>query len=233
MRIKPTSKAARWPIVIVGVLGLTVSVYGQPGEPSLDDLLDLTPDTTESPTQPDAPVETQDPAEAIDESVTEALSAQDAADAFMQALDEMDKASRRLGREFDPGIETQRIQESILRKLDQAIEAAKQQNSGGGSGKGEQAQQQDAGAEQLAGQQGQDASGEPTDSGQQPSTGAAGTGSPIDPDVPDTPIEQLRKEWGVLPPHVREELSDGLRERFSPLYRRLTEAYYKALAEQE
>lgn len=203
-------------------------------QPTLDDLLDLTP---EKPTETESgePSDDEPVTEpGLAESVGEALTASDAADAFEQAVDEMDRVSRRLGRSLDPGIETQRMQESILRKLDQVIKAAKQQQSGGGGGGSGQPRDQDQGGEQLA-QQNQNgaASGQPQPNGQQASTGEAGTTTPIEPENQDSAIEQLRKEWGVLPPRVREELSDGLRERFSPLYRRMTESYYKALAEQE
>lgn len=210
-------------VMLIG-LSIPCTASGQSDQPSLDELLDLAP-TEPVTVQPDTTGN-------LDESVEDALSMANAADAFEQAVQEMDVVSRRLGRSFDPGIETQRMQESILRKLEQVIEAAKQQNSGGGGGSG-QPKDQDQGAEQLAQQNGEGQSGQPTGTGDQASTGQAGTTSPIDPENQDAAIEQLRKEWGVLPPRVREELSDGLRERFSPLYRRMTEAYYKALAEQE
>lgn len=217
---------------LVCALGFAYAAFGQADQPSLDDLLNLSPDEP-APSQP-AP-ETPDARpgnENLTESVNEALTASDAADAFEQAVQEMDSVSRRLGRALDPGVETQRMQESILRKLDQVIKAAKEQSSGGGSSSG-QPREQDQGGESVA-QQGQaQQGGQPQPGGQQASTGEAGVTTPIKPETPDTAIEQLRKEWGVLPPRVREELSDGLRERFSPLYRRMTEAYYKALAEQE
>ena len=37
--------------------------------------------------------------------------------------------------------------------------------------------------------------------------------------------------WGNLPPRLRDELLQGLEDRFSPLYRDLTELYYQRLAE--
>lgn len=218
---------------VICALSVAGSVLGQANQPSLDDLLDLAPEDP-APNQP-APenTDTQPGNENLAESVGEALTASDAADAFEQAVQEMDTVSRRLGRSLDPGVETQRMQESILRKLDQVIKAAKEQSSSGGGGSS-QPREQDQGGSELA-QQGeaQQQSGQPQPGGQQASTGQAGVTTPIKPEAADTAIEQLRKEWGVLPPRVREELSDGLRERFSPLYRRMTEAYYKALAEQE
>lgn len=215
-------------------LSFTWVASGQTDQPSLDDLLDLSPDqpAPDQPTRqtpkPESPSETtRNPGE----SLNEALTMSDAADAFEQAVEEMDHVSRRLGRSFDPGVETQRMQESIMRKLDQVIKAAKQQASSGGGGSS-QPREQDQGSQSLA-QQGQPSAGEPQPTGQQASTGQAGVTTPVKPEAQDSALEQLRKEWGALPPRVREEISDGLRERFSPLYRRMTEAYYKALAEQE
>jgi hypothetical protein len=221
-------------VLLAALTGPSIA-FAQADQPSLDELLDLVP--APSPPAETAPADSAaepDEPQTLRESVDEALSAADAADAFEQAVGEMDRVSRRLGRSYDAGLETQRMQESILRKLDQVIEAARQQGGSGGGGGGDpQDQDQDKGAEQLAEQDGRPQRGDPTGGGRQASTGDAGTSTLIEPEDPDAAIEQLRREWGVLPPRVREELSDGLRERFSPLYRRMTEAYYKALAEQE
>ncbi|MEX2213577.1 MAG: hypothetical protein WD768_05590, partial [Phycisphaeraceae bacterium] len=46
------------------------------------------------------------------------------------------------------------------------------------------------------------------------------------------PIEESRIEWGRLPARIRSELEQGLGEKFSPLYKKLTEAYYRRLAEE-
>jgi len=222
-------------VVMVSLFVVGIA-QGQSDQPTLDDLLDLTPEVTQPETNESTKVtepDTDTTESRLNESVEQALSASDAVDAFEQAVDQMDDVSRRLGRALDPGVETQRVQESILRKLDQVIQAAKDQaSSGGGSGSGKP-RGQDQGGTDLAPQQAGPGGQQAQPGGQQASTGAAGSGTPIDPEGQDTPIEQLRKEWGELPPRVREELSDGLRERFSPLYRSMTEAYYKALAEQE
>jgi len=45
------------------------------------------------------------------------------------------------------------------------------------------------------------------------------------------PLREVRTEWGALPPRLRDELSNGLDEPFSPVYRRQTEAFYRRLAE--
>ncbi len=234
MNRKQTTRVLFFGGAVVCALGFAGITFGQADQPSLDDLLNLSPGDP-APSQP-APENTdkQPGNENLAESVNEALTASDAAGAFEQAVQEMDSVSRRLGRALDPGVETQRMQESILRKLDQVIKSAKEQSSSGGGGGSGQPREQDQGGESVA-QQGraQQQAGPPQPGGQQASTGAAGVTTPIKPETTESAIEQLRKEWGALPPRVREELSDGLRERFSPLYRRMTEAYYKALAEQE
>lgn len=233
MNARRHGSAMTYGVVVLTVLAGSGVVWGQSDQPSLDELLNLAPDQP-AVTEPDRGDTTSpDATQPINESVGEALSASQASDAFEQAIDEMDRVSRRLGRSLDPGIETQRMQESILRKLDQVIDAAKQQQSSGSGGGSGEPREQDPGSQQLAQQDADGAAGQPKPGGTQASTGEAGVTTPIQPEDQDTAIEQLRKEWGVLPPRVREELSDGLRERFSPLYRRMTEAYYKALAEQE
>ncbi|GAB4195755.1 MAG: hypothetical protein Kow00105_09960 [Phycisphaeraceae bacterium] len=222
-------------LLVGAVFSLVTLAQAQADQPTLDELLDLTPSqpAVDSLEQPASETPSTDTSETLTESVTESLREADAADVFEQAVMEMGQVSRRLGRSFDPGIETQRMQESILRKLDQVIAAAKEQGQSGGSGSSGQAQSQDQGGQSLPRQGRPRAGSSPHPGGQQASTGQAGVTDPIDPETPDTAIEQLRREWGALPPRVRDELTDGLRERFSPLYRRITEAYYKALAEQE
>ncbi len=231
---QPNRTKTGWLAALIG-LSLISGAMGQADQPSLDELLDLAPsEKPASDRDMNEPVAT-DPDEDLNESIERALSVSDAADVFEQVIDEMDQVSRRLGRSLDPGVETQRMQESILRRLDQVIASAKQQSSSGGGGGSGQPKDQDQGGAEPAQQKPSSGSGQDQapPGGSQASTGAAGSGTPDNPDAQDTPIEQLRKEWGVLPPRVREELSDGLRERFSPLYRRMTESYYKALAEQE
>lgn len=45
-------------------------------------------------------------------------------------------------------------------------------------------------------------------------------------------MEELREgEWGNLPPRLRDELAESLGETFNPVYRSVTEAYYRRIAE--
>lgn len=204
--------------------------FAQDRQPTLDELLDI---------EPANPAVTPEPDPIIVE-----LPAENPGDTFAQAVAEMDRVSLRLGRQFDPGIETQRLQEDILAKLDRVIAAAKQQqsssSSGSSSSSSSSARQQDSGSEQMAQQQGSQPGQQPGEgqvdaqtNGNSASQGAASVGTVNDPGAEERSIDELRTEWGNLPPRLRNELSEGLSERFSPVYRDLTEAYYRRLAEEE
>ncbi|MEM6460143.1 MAG: hypothetical protein AAF710_12210, partial [Planctomycetota bacterium] len=136
------------------------------------------------------------------------------------------------------------MQESILARLDQMIEAAERQeasssSSSSGGGSSGSSSNQDSAAEN-AGQT-------PTPGGQQPGPGQqageasrsagenAGEFSPgqvgaVEPG--QGVLDETRREWGNLPPRLREALTDGLDEPYSPVYRDETEGYYRALAEE-
>ena len=145
---------------------------------------------------------------------------------FEQVIELMDTASDRLALQRDPGLETQRVQELILKKLDQVIEEAAHQQAGASSASRSSKPSGD---------------GDPRNALRQTSESAqAGTGenrgevSPgrVERVDPNRPLMQQRREWGHLPPRLRAELRQGLSERFSPIYQTLTEAYFRRLAEE-
>ena len=248
------------------VMAATVgALHAQDAQPTLDDLLNVTPDgaapdeATPEPGVADPGV--ADPGRAdperIDPNVERLLDGDEAANRFEQAVAEMADVATRLqgGDQPDPGLDTQRMQEAILKKLDAVIEAAKQQqqqqqqsssssSSSGQQGEPKQGDQgsqanQSQGQPEPGGEQdgGQDPSGQQAGSqqkGDQASQNAdaatrrqAGEGTPEDPRA----IGEARQEWGNLPPRLRGELSDGFGEPYSPVYRSLTESYYRKLAE--
>ena len=149
------------------------------------------------------------------------LTGAELADAFIQAADLMDETATRLEMTGDTGIVTQRLQEDILRKLDQLIEAAKQQ------------QQQRSSSRSASSSPG-------TQPQRRQQANRAGDGEnrgqinpPARRDGPLTPGGAGdASTWGALPARVREALSQGQTGRFSALYRSLTEAYYRRLAEE-
>lgn len=192
------------------------------GEPSIDDLLKLTKPKTGDKSKTPTPKTKLE----IDES--KGLTAEQAADSFVAAVEEMKQAASRLGGYQDAGLQTQRLQESILRRLDQVIKAKKnQQQSQSSSGSGSKKQETGSKKNQQKQNTGQKSKGGKSENKGEFSPGAndnkAATGGTID---------ESRIEWGQLPARLRNELEQGIGEKFSPLYQKLTEAYYKRLAEE-
>lgn len=104
-------------------------------EPSIDELLGLDddapddkPDAEPKPADPDA-----DKGDKADPELTrdldKALTGKQAADQFAQAIEEMEEVAIRLGDESDPGIDTQRMQDEIILKLEQIIASAQKTKS--------------------------------------------------------------------------------------------------------
>ncbi|MBB6429627.1 hypothetical protein [Algisphaera agarilytica] len=241
--LQPTRRRVRrGASVLVGVLALACfNPAGAQDQPTLDELLDLEPAAPASSEDAAPPTTETAP---IDE-VEEILSGTEAADAFEQAVRDMDRVADRLGDERDPGLDTQRLQESILARLDQLIEAAQQQqssssssSSSSGSSSNQDSSAQNAGQEQgqEPGEQPGQAQGQEPGQTQQQANGenpggfSPGQVGPIDPG--QGAIDEVRIEWGALPPRLRDELTNGLDEPYSPVYRNLTEAYYRRLAEE-
>lgn len=192
------------------------SPQGQEPLPTLDELLGLE--------------EEQGGADPNDEALQEALSPREAGEALGQAVGLMDRVAQRIGSDRDVSISTQRLQEDILRKLDQVIESAQnnQQSGSGGSSSAQSSssnQQQPNQQQQNEGQQSQGSPG--TESGQESMPGGSTTANPGDALAPDG------VSWGALPQRIRDALSQGFSDRYSELYRTLTEEYYRALAEDE
>jgi len=191
------------------------------GEPTLDELLGLTPES-ESPrfmvdddTSPTAVA----PAPPLEPTLSEPP-----AEVFEQALADMRQAADRLSFEQDPGIDTQRLQHDVIAKLDRVIEQLEQQSSQGGqSSQGDQ-QKQDVGSKPGAAE-------DPGPRGTSPARNVGARGNPEYSDNAAALAERV-DTWGNLPPRLRDELLQGLEDRFSPLYRRLTELYYQRLAEE-
>ena len=241
-------------VCVALALGLgTTAVRGQ-GQPTLDELLDLAPadppaeSSDDSGDTPEAGSQTSGGGGAasragVIEGVQERLSGEELGDAFEQAVSDMGKAAGRLDGDHDPGLDTQRLQESILARLDQLIEAAQQQQqqSGGGSSSG--GSPQPGNSDSSAQNAGQQPGGEGQQPGRSPgqaqaesrggeNPGAFSPGSVGAAEPGRGALDELRTEWGALPPRLRDELSNGLDEPYSPVYREMTEAYYRRLAEE-
>ena len=141
-----------------------------PNEPTLDDLLDLGGD--DKPQKPDAkpddkpgdkPVEPDadkpgDTDPELNRDLERRLSGEEAATQFAQAIQEMGEVAIRLDEEKDPGLDTQRMQDQIILKLEQIIASAAKtqspnQQQQGGQPKQGQPRQADKGGQPNPGQQ--------------------------------------------------------------------------------
>ena len=150
-------------------------------------------------------------------------------DILNSAIDDM-KHSAQLLDANDSGISTRRVQESVVRKLDELIATAQRmkqqqsqqgQESQGQSGKGKN-QGKDQGAKD--GKDGQDGKDGDATSNEPPEQ--------ADPTMNNAQFDEARAEWGRLPPRVREAVRQGLRDPMSAAYRQLTQDYYRRLAEE-
>ena len=205
------------------LISTTLPCFAQPtleGDtlPSLDELLGL-----------EDPMGSSIDHDEID--IDSVLSPQQAGEALGDAINLMDRVATRLDQNGDVSLTTQRIQEDILRKLDQVIESAQnnQQGSGGSSSSSQSSstssqQQPDQQQAQQGGQQ-QGAPG--TDAGQDHVPGGTSDAQP------GTAIAPDGVSWGALPQRIRDALSQGLSDQYSDIYRSLTEEYYRSLAEDE
>ena len=199
--------------------------------PSLDDLLDL-----EEPGDgdDDSPI-----AESDRRALDAALAEEKPTEAFRAAIADMLVSTDLLETRSDAGLGTQRIQQRIVDRLQTLIDSASRQQQPQPqpqSGSGEQQQQQDPGRRneqepQDGNQQANQNQGESrNDEGDQ-------DGSSMQPPPPESgelagPLDGAGIEWGGLPPRMRELITQGTRDRVSEMYRSLTEAYYRRMAEE-
>lgn len=152
-----------------------------------------------------------------------------------QAVDYMKFSSERITEHRDVGIDVQRAQQEAIDRLDILIEQAKNRkkkkssssSSSSSSQSGSKGQDQSQGAPQPQ-------PGQPAD-GSQRKDGTAGAQieppSPEDASAPERMLEESGAEWGRLPQRVRDLIRQGSRDRVSSVYRRLTEEYYRRMAE--
>jgi hypothetical protein len=185
-----------------------------PAVPDLDDLLGLEEGE-------DRPAEAPDTTEL---ELDRKLSGEEMAEAFDEAVRLMGEAAERIEGSQDVGIDTQRIQEDVIRRLEMIIASAPRQ---------QQQQQSRSSSSQQQDQQQQPQ--QPRDQDQQAGQGdnRAELTPPGLREGELGPAPALGSAlWGALPERVREAISQGTTDRFSSLYQGLTEAYYRRLAEE-
>lgn len=210
-------------VVCIGLLQFPAAAQDEQGEdrpPTLDELLGVEGGSDESGGGADLPTD------AGDEELERLLSGAEIADEFREAVDLMGRSATRIGLGRDTGITTQRMQEDAIRKLDKLIADAERRSEQGGSSQSSssQQQQQQQQASQPDQRQAQQAGDRENRGEAEPPGGQSGALRP----------EQLADlaAWGALPERFREALVQGSSDKFSATYRRLTESYYKMLAEE-
>ncbi len=191
--------------------------------PSLDDLLGLETDKSE--------VQADEAARAESErELQRRLDEKEITDAFLVALDKMATSAKRLGELFDTGLATQRVQQDILAKLDQLIDKARQMQSLGQASASRSTSSQKS-RSQSPGQRKNQANNSQRRDGTPQDSQDGGLPPRQEGDI-HTILQEAGVEWGNLPERLRQELLQGRNDKFSSMYRRLTEEYYKRLAEE-
>ncbi|MBI1189227.1 MAG: hypothetical protein GC200_00900 [Tepidisphaera sp.] len=183
-------------------------------EPTLDDLLGLTKPT-------DAKAGDNSPSRAeLDRKLGDTP---EDPDPFAQAVALMHQATDRLSKADDPGVQTQRLQDQVIEKLDRLIaEAQKNKNQ---KNKSKSKPKPNDGSQKP--EQQQSSQNQPAPSNQAGNPSVARQDGELRPPPPSAAAS-----WGDLPQRERDLLTQGLSDRFSAVYRQLTEEYYKRLAEQ-
>ncbi len=187
--------------------------------PTLDELLGL-----------DDPADADAEADADRAELDRQLGAEQIGEQLDQAAALMGEIAQRMRDASDVSITTQRQQERVVSLLDQIIDAAQQQ---------QQQQQQSSSSSSQQQQQQQQQPNQPQ-AQPQPSESTSNQAAP-DTQVPGSSTGvQMRPgqaaagaAWGALPERLRDALTQGLSDRYSSLYERATESYYRRLAEEE
>jgi hypothetical protein len=183
--------------------------------PSLDELLGLPGDgkgELDDPTKTD---------------LDRLLSGAEIGNAFRQAVTLMGDVAKRMTDSSDAGLTTQRMQETILRRLDQLISSLEQQQQQQQQQSSSSQQQQQSQANRRVPSQQQQQNNE------QQGDNTGQTTLPARRDGALRPaLDAARASWGNLPDRVREMLLQGTNDNFSTLYSDMTEAYYRKLAEE-
>ncbi|MHC4099549.1 MAG: hypothetical protein ACYS15_01235 [Planctomycetota bacterium] len=195
--------------------------------PSLDELLGLEEDESETSAAEQAQQESGD-------ELQRRLSEEDLADLFSQALEKMALSAHLLEVDFESGLATQRAQQDVLAKLDQLIDRARELSA--------QHSSSCSGCAQCSGKSGSAQRKPGSKPGSQTPGANRNNGPAQDSQATDAPpgregdintiLEETGTEWGHLPARIRQLLKQGRGDYKSPLYRKLTEEYYKRLAEE-
>lgn len=154
-------------------------------------------------------------------------------DLMSRILRLMNDAQQRLHRRFDPGPETQAVQERVMQGLDDAIMLALQQRSrstGTTTANGDERRMPQPPKHNQTDENKTEPDSAP---GNQAPSPSSATGADAPKSTQAGPFKESRRGWGHLPPRQREEIIQGIAEDVLEGYRELIDRYYRALAETE
>lgn len=200
--------------------------------PDLDSLLGTTKPGEKKPDEAvkpgaEAKPGTEPKPDATRKELDRQLSAQEQADEFASIVKLMGDAADRVEKDRDTGLDTQRVQEDVLTRLDRIIKAARQN---------QQQQQQSQSQQDQDPQQNQNQRTQSQQQQQQQAQQAAEqaqSGPARQDGALSTPSAAAPAAWGDLPAHVRDALLQGFSDKFSSMYKSATESYYRKLAEEK
>ena len=181
---------------------------------------------------PPEPVPPEQGDAAQEEDLSERLIRQAVGDQDRDIMDQitrlMDQSARRLHREFDPGRQTQAVQQQIVKTLDQAIAAAQRRRAKASASARPTGDRRTTPPKPDRPRDSADA----TAGDQPPETTAGGPGGADAPPATGR-FRESRRGWGHLPARDRDEILQGLDEDVLEKYRSLIDRYFKALAEDD
>lgn len=196
------------------------------GLPDLDSLLGTKPEAKPDAKPSDKP-EAKPADDATRKELDRQLSQQEQADEFASVVKLMEEAADRVEKERDAGLNTQRVQEDAITRLDRLIKAARQNQS---QQQQQQSQQQDQDQKQNQNQrtQSQQQQQQAAKAAEEAQSGPARQDASL-----TAPSAAAPAAWGDLPAHVRDALLQGFSDKFSSMYKTATESYYRKLAEEK
>jgi len=186
--------------------------------------------------------------DALDESgpVEKVHDASDVVDRLERAIEGMRSAQNRI-RSADTSGKTQKIQEQVVKDLEEILTLLKKQQ--GRQQSQSQNQKRDQNQQQSERQKMQKDQADPQNSGAKkdsdnsadPREGRRNEGKSTDSQERTDPAkaaaerarraQMIKDVWGHLPPHVREAMLNSVSEKYLPKYEELVKKYYEALAE--
>jgi hypothetical protein len=148
--------------------------------------------------------------------------------------DRMARSQQRLAEKYDPGITTQKIQERIVKNMDDLIEEARQQQqqmaSGSQPGQPKQGPPKPDQGNAQANNQGQKQGTSQLNHAQKPAANdRASAGNENGADL-SKQLKETADNWGAISPRLHDAVIEGANEKVPDKYRSLVEDYYRSLA---